>query len=289
MVKRAAPSPEISIPEAESDRPRLGRLGAIAILCFAAGLAWPELLGRSLIQRPPGSDKKDEQREREVAPERDPEFGAPPKSEPKARAVPVARMAPLATASIGSTVVVSCRTGAGRRLSNCDEPNVLAVLTAPIEGLVYCDAAEGASGVLSLGLELDFGRGYVMRAKSGQSTTLPRAQAAALIECAESQVVGTRIAGAAHDHASYWVYYMVQFAPPGAAGDGPQIIPASGHGTIGWKTAVVRGEPSRQGKILAQLLYGTRITVSGRVGDWYRIDYDGRGSSGWVHRKALGL
>lgn len=287
---------KVTIPDSEMDRPRFARLAVIALVCFAAGLIWPELLGKSLVQRPPGSEKKEEKEDREeTAPPSPgvPSPGAPLPAgkEDGALSAPVLHVAPLTTsetARVTRAVVASCRSTAGARLQACDEPRTPPALTNAMEKLATCDAAEGAEGLLSLGLELDFSRGRVARAKAGQSTTLPADTASALIACAQSAIVGTTLESTPHEHAAYWVYYMVEFTPPGSSAP-PEVVPASGQGTIGWKTAVVRQEPSRKGKVMARLLYGTRVKVSGRAGDWYRIDVDGRGSTGWVHRNALGL
>jgi SH3-like domain-containing protein len=37
------------------------------------------------------------------------------------------------------------------------------------------------------------------------------------------------------------------------------------------------------------VLSGTRVSVSGRNGDWYRIKYDAKGGEGWVFRTAIGM
>jgi uncharacterized protein YgiM (DUF1202 family) len=68
-----------------------------------------------------------------------------------------------------------------------------------------------------------------------------------------------------------------------------QLVDASGQATISAKEALVREGPSRQAKIAAHLRYGTRINVTGRMGEWYRVKYPGGNSVGWVHRKAIGM
>jgi hypothetical protein len=34
---------------------------------------------------------------------------------------------------------------------------------------------------------------------------------------------------------------------------------------------------------------GTRVVVTGKNGDWFRIKYDAKGSQGWVYRTAIGM
>ena len=132
------------------------------------------------------------------------------------------------------------------------------------------------------------------RVKAGQSTTLSKEKTAALIECAEEEVVGTLLEDIEHEHGRYWVYYLVRFLPPGSPVDPAsapppeQVVSASGQATIGWSTAIVRETPAPRAKVATRLSYGTRVSVTGRAGDWYRIERGGK-TLGWVHAKALGL
>jgi hypothetical protein len=41
--------------------------------------------------------------------------------------------------------------------------------------------------------------------------------------------------------------------------------------------------------VVARVLSGTRVSVTGRQGDWYRVKYDGKGAEGWVFRTAIGM
>ena len=68
-----------------------------------------------------------------------------------------------------------------------------------------------------------------------------------------------------------------------------RIQTMSGQATIVWKGAVVRESPSARAETLDRLLRGSRITVTGRQGDWYKVKYGRPARTGWVHRKALGL
>ena len=297
-----APRPivKISVPDPEMDRPRFGRLSIIVAVCFAVGLIWPSLAGINYVQRPPGSApaKGDEGEAPAIDGEPEPGPSPSPKSEPDDAVRAAARVVPALTSlesvSIDESVVVSCQDGAQPPVARCDTPSLVGIIEAPLGKLARCEAAEGASGVLSLGLALDFSRGHVTRVKAGASTTLSKDKSAALVTCAQDLVVGTPLDGVDHKHTSYWVYYLIRFLPPGSpvetasAPSAEEIVSASGQGTIGWKTAVVREAPSREAKIAARLLYGTRVNVTGRMGEWYRINHDG-GNIGWVHRKAIGM
>jgi len=96
------------------------------------------------------------------------------------------------------------------------------------------------------------------------------------------------------------VFYRVELkgakAPLGSASGGvegeaapAEVTPASGTATVTWNTALVRLTPDREGKTIARVLQGTRVGVTGRSGDWYRVKYDAKGSQGWVFRTAIGM
>jgi hypothetical protein len=78
-------------------------------------------------------------------------------------------------------------------------------------------------------------------------------------------------------------------ARPSAGDAANELVVMRGQATIGWKAAVVRKGPSGQAETVERVLYGTRVSVTGRQGEWYRVKYGRKGQSGWVHRKALGL
>jgi hypothetical protein len=295
----ARPRVKISAPEAPVEAPRLGRLALVVAVCFLLGLLWPLIAGMTFVQRPPGSPagKPGESELPAIEAEPLPSPGPAEKSEPgdavRAAASIKSALTSHESVLIEDSLVVSCSDGRPEPIVSCDTPSLVGVIEEPIEKLARCDAAEGASGILSLGLLLDFGRGHVTQVKAGRSTTLSQDKAAALLVCAKDHVVGTPLRGVDHRHGSYWLYYRVRFLPPGSPMDVPpraaagEVVSASGQGTIAGKTAVVREGPSRQAKVAARLLYGTRVTVTGRAGEWYRIEHGG--NVGWVHGKAIGM
>jgi hypothetical protein len=274
-------------PVAETQRPNMGRLMAVLAVCFALGLAWPIAGGLVLTQRPPGSSPpKVIEAEAESLPDGEPGAASP--------VVAAMHAAPLAMENapvhVDKRVVQSCEGNAGEALARCDAPNLEGALEAPLAKLGSCAQARGISGVLSLGMYVDFSRGHITRVKPGQSTTLSQEQTAMLLGCAEENIVGATLDDVTHAHARYWVYHVLRFMPPGSPADGApgEVVHASGQATIGWKAAIVREGPSSQAPVAARLGYGTRISVTGRTGDWYRIERAGT-PLGWVHRDALGL
>ena len=47
--------------------------------------------------------------------------------------------------------------------------------------------------------------------------------------------------------------------------------------------------PDTIGAVVARILRGTRVVVTGRKDDWYRVKYDAKGSEGWVFKTAIGM
>ena len=292
LVRKAALEPAVA-PTPEGPQQSFARLLAVLTVCFAVGVTLPVFGGLDFVQRPPGSGSA-------KSSEGDGELEGAPSGESNADGssdVAAMRVAPLTLAEetlrIEDRVVESCAGDSGEVAARCDTPSLDAVLEEPLARLATCDAGGAPSGVLSLGLHLDFARGSVARVAAGQSTTLTNAQADKLMACAEEAFVGASLDDVEHEHARYWVYYILRFVPRGSAADPPaakaeKVVSASGRATVGWKTAIVRETPSNEAGVAARLAYGTRVNVTGRVGDWYQIERGGK-ALGWVHRKAIGM
>jgi hypothetical protein len=58
---------------------------------------------------------------------------------------------------------------------------------------------------------------------------------------------------------------------------------------VSWDVALVRASPARDGEVRARVLSGTRVVVTGKSGDWFRVKYDAKGNQGWVYRTAIGM
>ena len=299
-MQRQRTALKVEVPKPKDEPLKLGRVGIIAIIGFGIGVAWPHLAGVRLVPTLPnesGSSKEDLS-------------GAPPETKPQASAVASAMPPPLApeTAArtpndqppvVGEAQVTSCSDG-GKRLKSCDDVDFDRVARSPIEALEGCDAARGISGVLSVGFELDFGSERVTRVSSGKTTTLSDKETDVVLDCYRQAFAKVSLAGIPHEHQGYSVFYRVELkgskAPPGAASAGAEgdaascpVTPASGTATVSWNTALIRQTPDREGKTIARVLQGTRVGVTGRSGDWYRVKYDAKGNQGWVFRTAIGM
>jgi SH3 domain-containing protein len=290
---RVAKPPAMSpAPEAETPQPSFWRMTAVLAVCFVIGVAWPVFGGLNFVQRPPGSSAAKIAAVEAVSSDVDPALARVSAEVAALQASPP--LAEREVVQIEGSSVQSCQGDAGERVARCDEPNLDGVIEEPIAKLAGCAGAESLEGVLSLGIELDFARARIARVKPGQSTTFSKEQTLRLSSCAESFLVGTALDDVEHEHARYWVYYRVRFAAPGSPADAESAPPTealvgtSGQATIGWKTAAVRESASGNAKILAELPYGARVNVTGRQGEWYRIERAGK-VLGWVHRQALGM
>jgi hypothetical protein len=272
---------------------RLGRVGLIAVVGFGIGLVWPHLAGVRLVPEVPTEKGETSAAELSGAPTTAGAAKAstapgPPTPEPTP---PSVSEEPF---SVAPGEVTSCRASSGKRLERCDPVDFDAVARGRIATLSACEASKRAQGVLSLGFELDFAKDRVTAVLSGKSTTLPAEDAEELLACLRQNLGEISLAGMRHEHERYTVFYKVEFSShlvPTTAG-GPaasEVTPASGKATVAWDVALVRVSPTREGEVVARILQGTRLTVTGRHGDWYRVKYDTKGGEGWVFRTAIGM
>jgi len=271
----------IEIPKVTEENARYGHIAVIAVLCFAVGVSWPFFAGVKLVPN---------------APSEEPEAAASPSAQMPTPAPNLAVAEPLRSkepsVEIEKTVVISCHDERGRKQSRCDTPDLHATLDARFKALAQCKP--GVDGKLSLGLKLDFSKNKVVDTVRGKSTTLDGSLANDLLACAKKELQAVSLAGIDHLQEDYLVFYFLKFMPAGALLSVPEanqhsIVAASGSATVIFESAMVRDSADTQGKLLARLLYGTRVFVTGRVGDWYEIKYDAKGRKGFMHQNSLGM
>jgi hypothetical protein len=159
--------------------------------------------------------------------------------------------------------------------------------------------------VLSLGFELDFGSDKIKNIQSGKSTSLEQPAVDKLLACARERFSNVSLVGIAHEQQVYTLFYRLELLTPpeskAAKGSGlepaeassasaaAEATPASGRATVSWDVALVRSAPSRDGEVRARVLSGTRVVVTAKSGDWFRVKYDAKGNQGWVYRTAIGM
>lgn len=261
----------------EDTRRSLSRTFFIAAVGLALGILWPWMMGISLVPEPPVSDgaAKGE--------------GTVP-SVPEAAVSEALEITAADLLEISEPLVTSCRNTEGKIEKSCSGIDFDPILHGPLLTLVECPSAQGVFGTLSLGIDVSLAEKKVTKVESGRSTDLPAAIVKELLRCAQKRLEAADLSGVAAAHPSYTVFYKILFKTPEiAASEAETISLASGIATVLWRTALVRDEPNGEAKVRARVLAGARLTVSGRMGDWYRVKYDATGREGWVHGAALGL
>lgn len=274
---------------------RLGRVGIIAVVGFAIGVLWPHVFGVRLVPSVPS--EKGNTPELSGAPVATGTSGASARVEVDLPAAAPAAPAPAREPFLVSPgEVTSCRDEAGKKLERCDSVDFDGIARGRIATLAVCDVAQRAQGVLSVGFDLDFAADRVAGLLKGKSTSLSEEQTEALFSCLRQNLGEVSLAGIRHRHPRYAVFYRVEFtagkSDKEAPGELHDVTPASGTATVAWDVALVRSAPARDAEVVARILQGTRVAVSARRGDWYRVKYDARrdkGGEGWIFRTAIGL
>ncbi len=256
-----------------------GHVLAVAIIGFLIGIVWPRLAGVSLVpEAPVDEDTPVSESEEDVA------DGAVPAEEPE-----VIELLPEDRLNISQAQITSCVDGEDKS-SKCDEVKVDELIHPHLIALLGCPSAQGVFGTLSLGFKLDFENAKVTDIESGRSTDLPEETTKELLRCAEQELSAVSLNGLSHQKDLYQIFYLLEFkTPEAAAQDKTSVTAASGKATVQWRTALIRDEGNRDSKVVARLLTGAVVVVTGRMGEWYRVKYDDKGREGWVHGAAIGL
>jgi hypothetical protein len=292
------PALKVEVPGSKEDGVKFGRVGIIAAVGFAIGIAWPRLAGVKLVPSVPVPAAA-EASARELT-------GAPAETSRPAPAAPApapptasADKAPAERVLISDVQVASCRNEHGKRSQSCDRVDFDRLAREHLRELSACPGTEAAAGVLSLGFELDFGAGKIKSIQSGKSTSLEQDVVDRFLTCAKDGFANVSLAGIAHEQKTYTLYYRLELLPPPggakpssvepAAAASAESTPASGTATVSWDVALVRSQPARDGEVRARVLSGTRVVVTGKSGDWFRVKYDAKGSQGWVYRTSIGM
>lgn len=328
MAQPTRNSVAVQIPSHASDRPSWVKVGVIAVVGFAVGVAWPRLAGirpgpsapaEAAVAVAPGMRAND------PAP---PSVAAPAVTVPSAPAAPSPAAAPAtanATASapaVASNVpavlvtrgnVVSCKTQDGEMLKGaaCGNVAMFDALAQPrLKRLAHCPTAAGASGKLAVVFSLDFARNR-LNFSFGKSSTMENKDS--LDQCLRASLDKVSINAVDHDNPLYAVFYMVTFTPRDSASTPIPVTNVAASGVtatpsavatplpnapsaasdsaaqVAWEVAIVRDSP-RTGNVIARLQRGTKVHVgAGSTEGWYKVQYGASfGSEGWVYRGAIG-
>jgi SH3 domain-containing protein len=287
---------KIEVPNQKQETLRFGRVGLIVTAGFAIGIIWPRVAGFKLVPSVPSQAAESSSADLTGAPGEG--KGAPVAALPPAPALDLPASAALDRLQISEPQFLACKDDGKKHKDECDHVEFDRLARPHIQALAACAGADKLLGVLSLGFDLDFTSQSVKNVKSGKSTTFSEAETETLIECEKKEFENVSLVGIPHKHDAYSVFYKVEFpkavtvkedVPSGADSAAVEVTEASGHATVAWDVALVRSSASRDGAVVARVLQGTRVSVTGRRGDWYRIKYDVKGSVGWVYRTAIGM
>jgi hypothetical protein len=294
---------KIEVPNPKQETLRFGRVGLIVTVGFAIGILWPRLAGFKLVPSVPSQPAESSSADLTGAPGDPKGTGASPAASAELEPPPAAAEAPPPPDRpvISEPQFLTCKAQGKKHKDDCDHIEFDGLARPHIQALGTCEGAARMEGVLSLGFDLDFGSQRIKAIKSGKSTSLTENDVEALLACEKKEFSNVSLVGIKHQNDAYSVFYRVEFpkvenakgasgqAEPSADTPPGEVTEASGHATVSWDVALVRSSASRDGAVIARVLQGTRVSVTGRRGDWYRIKYDVKGNVGWVYRTAIGM
>lgn len=296
MFSRKAESPPaFHVPVAAEDRPSWVKVGIIAAVGFAIGVAWPRLAGLKLGPNAPdpGTHVSAAAKSSDPAGSNVPTLATAPIAPPalSATAAPPSLNAP--TVTFGHGFVLSCKNRDGETLKGnaCGVVGGFEGLAQPrLKKLAQCPAAEGVSGKLALVFTVDFSTNH-LGVDPGKATTI--AGADGLVSCVRTAFQGAALGGIEHENTRYAILYTLTLAAPqGASGAAaPSASVTTGSETpaqVVWETALVRDAP-RSGQIVARLQRGTKLKLGTAKDGWYPIKFGPDfATDGWVYRGAIG-
>ncbi len=300
MVARSAPTKGVSVqvPSPEADRPSWLRVGVVALVGFAVGVAWPRLTGVRLGPAAPAEATSAIAARAPEAPSASAAVVAAPLA--SAAASPSASAAAAPTITVSHAAILSCKTDDGESLKGKDCGGLAGldpIFQARLKRLAQAPAAAAPenAGKLNVIFGLDFTSNHVS-VESGKSSTVKDVDS--LKAFIAGEVKSMSLKSVDHQNARYSVLYTVNIgtagAAPAASATATSSTPTSGEAlpegmaAVGWEVAIVRDSP-HTGEVVARLPRGTKVQLGASEGGWYKIKYGpSLGSEGWVYRGAIG-
>jgi hypothetical protein len=303
----------VEIPDAAADRPVWSRVGIVAVLGFAIGIAWPpRFAGVRLGPTVPA----------DLRAQVEPSAAPPPVASPRASASAGASgsSAPSATASadaeasppanqqmvvVGPGKILKCWDKKDKKLDECEKLLFDPLARKRLLDLAKCPSALGLTGKMNLGFEVDFSKKEVIVKRQKKGTSLPSSTVSGIVQCATHEFANVSLEEVPHKHRHYSLEYGLSFYGPGkhpedgapaaanppgdaepAAGSTTSEADASGTAVVAWDTALLRKEP-KDGEVVARLVRGTKVKIVGKQSDWYKVESGAK--TGWVYRGTIGL
>jgi hypothetical protein len=294
-ISPMAARPSVHIPAPGADKPSWLRVGVVALIGFAIGVAWPKIAGVRLGPAAPAEAVS------AVAASRAAELAsASASANAPAVATPVASAPPTApnvTINVGHVAILSCKTEDGEALKGKDcgwLTGLDPLIQTRLKRLAQLPATAENPGKLNVFLGLDFKNNRIS-VESGKSSTVKDVESLKAFIAGEVKSMSHKPVD--HQNERYSVLYVVNIstgadATPTASGAGttPTNAPAlpEGQAAVAWETAIVRDTP-HTGAIVAHLTRGTKVQVGSSEGGWYKIKFGPSfASEGWVYRGAIG-
>jgi len=288
-----APRPAVHIPAPEADRPSWVRVGIVALVGFALGVAWPRIAGVKLGPAAPAeavSAVAAAQRAAEAASAAAASASAAP---PPATSAPPA--APVVTIDVGHAAILSCKNEDGDSMKGRECGGLAGLdplIQTRLKRLAQAPEAAQNPGKLNIVLGLDFKNNHIS-VTSGKSSTVK--DVASLKAFVAGEVKSMSLKPVDHQYDHYSVLYVVHIAtgaPEAAKSASPEPqTPAAlpdNEAAVAWDTAIVRDAP-HTGAIVAHLPRGTKVQLGTSQGGWYKIKYGPSfASEGYVYRGAIG-
>jgi hypothetical protein len=286
-------APAVQIPTREADRPHWLRVGLIAILGFAIGVAWPKIAGVRLGPSAPAealSAVAAASRAAEAASASASASLIVPAPTASASAVPA-----TITITVSRGAILSCKNEEGEALKGKDCGGLAGLdplVQTRLKRLAQAPVASDNPGKLNVVLGLDFKNNRIS-VESGKSSTVKDVDS--LKAFVGGEVKSMSLKSVDHDNARYSVLYVVNIgtdaAPttPGATASGSSVAALpDGTAAVAWENAIVRDAP-HTGTIVAHLPRGTKVQLGTSEGGWYHIKFGPTfASDGFVYRGAIG-
>jgi hypothetical protein len=301
MAKAERPL-QIDIPGPVEARPIWARVGIVAVLGFAIGIAWPRLAGVRVGPAAPSDGRPPT--EAPAAAAASGTASAGPSGAPLAPAPTAAATAepPAGNVLVGPGKIQRGFDKKGKKQETCGELQFDPLAVPKLRELGKCASAIGLEGKLNLGFEVHFEKKEVHVTK-GKKNALPASTVQGVLQCAAREMANLPLDEVPHKWARYTLAYQLTFVKPGKPAEEPKPAaqdegdepPAgqttnetgvTGSAVVGWDTSLLRKEP-KDGEVIARLVRGTKVKLVGRQNDWYKVDAGSK--VGWIYRGSIGL
>ncbi len=283
----------VILPAAKDDRAITSKVGLVAVVGFAIGVAWPRLFGISVgPEIPGGAGAKGVAPPPSAAPAAVATAGATaePESEPEADS-PTNKQQVI----VADGTVLGCKNKKGEKLDDCGKLGFDKLAKTRLAELATCPAALGLKGNMTLQVSVSFESNEVVVDGEKKKSELPSDTVRGVLKCAGERLKGVELEKLTHTHPRYTLAYGLTFYPPGEAP--PQLASGSasaepatedeglGRATVRNERANLRDAP-KEGNIVARLAQGTRVKILEQKDDWYLVE--SKKGKGWLYRQAIG-